>query len=178
MHSTFYKTSELLMTRSILTICFCNSILRKIENSVSCLACTLCESCEKSEIHRCAWMTHGSDKNAEKKETREKEDGERRKRRGRWERSGRCHSAAHKLYEILIMAPLVGWTPAYSLRRVKEGQVLRDRRRQFVNPSPGACRSSGLPNKFLLAIFRSRFFYDELSLCQVILFRVVDCLMY
>lgn len=54
-------------------------------------------------------MTHGgrnARKNEEQEETREREDGEGRRGRGeREERNGRCHSAAHKLYEILIMAP-------------------------------------------------------------------------
>lgn len=62
-------------------------------------------------------MTRGSSRNAQKKE-QEKENAKRKmeKEEGEEEdeeRSGRCHSAAHKLYEILIMAPLVG----HELRR-------------------------------------------------------------
>lgn len=73
--------------------------------------------------------------------------------------TGAATSAAHKLYEILIMAPLVD-RRAFLDDVAKERQVPRDRRHRFVNPGPRDCRSWGPSRErdsrdffFLLTIF-------------------------
>lgn len=125
---------------------------------------------------RCAstWMTHGGGRNArkneEQEETREREDDERRRGRGRREeRNGRCHSAAHKLYEILIMTPRSS-TGARFLGTTlpKRDRSRGNRRRRFVNLGPRDCRSWGPFRErdsrdffFFLFFFCSRFSLNE-----------------
>lgn len=64
------------------------------------------------------------------RETKDEDEGDR-------GNSGRCHSAAHKLYEILIMAPLVGWTSSrFGGTRCERGTGPAGPSRRFVNPGP------------------------------------------
>lgn len=80
-----------------------------------------------------------------------------------------CHSAAYKLYEILIMAPLVGRELRHTLERLRRRQVPRDRR-WFVNPR--ACRLRSLLNKFLAIFFLTTFLTNLIvSLAAMMIFR-------